>query len=183
MTKRPTKKGMTAQQAFEAPPIVVGVAAPEKTARGKTGNSAQAPQLDPWKWKPGQSGNPNGRPRSSSEMKLRAAASTDDVMEILELRKTIVLHKLRGAVDVLNDPDASADAKAAALLALGPSDFDVVDRLLDRGHGKPQQNVAIDTNSAIDALSLTERQALFAARASRIIGLRQKREAAQKAKK
>lgn len=149
---------------YGPPPTVDAGAPPKKLRKRKPGISSGNPdppteQIRPFMWKPGQSGNPAGRPRSTVEMKQRAAASTDDVMEILELRKRASLARLRSAVAVLEDPRSTLEQRAEADRLLSAADFDVADRLLDRGHGKPQQKVEIDTTSILDEMSEEEQDA------------------------
>ena len=64
----------------------------------------------------GQSGNPTGRPKVVGELRDLARTHTEDAVNTL--------------VSICNDKDAPHAARAAAAVAL-----------LDRGHGRPSQNI------------------------------------------
>lgn len=75
-------------------------------------------------WKPGVSGNPGGRPAVIGELRDLARAHTVEAVEAL--------------VNVLRDPSAPHAAKVSAAV-----------HLLDRGFGRPAQEVALQ--AAVDA--------------------------------
>ena len=79
--------------------------------------SQQTAQLEPFRWKPGQSGNPNGRPRVIGELRDLARAYTMEALETL--------------ASVMRDAEAPPAARVAA-----------VAHILDRGYGKPTQHVS-----------------------------------------
>lgn len=93
------------------------------------------------RWKPGQSGNPAGRPRSSTQMKQQAASMTDGAMRILALQQQIAERRLQAVVDILDDPNATPEQKLEALAMATNVGLDTAREILDRGHGKPQQKV------------------------------------------
>lgn len=64
----------------------------------------------------GQSGNPSGRPKVVGELRDLAREHTEDAVKTL--------------VKICNDEDAPSAARTAAAVAL-----------LDRGHGRPSQNI------------------------------------------
>ena len=111
----------------------------------------------PWAVKPGEVRNPNGRPKSSTEMKQRAAAATDIAMEGIETSAQIALLQLKLAHDVLRDPTSTKEEKlaAAALMPIAEG-IKSMHALLDRGHGKPQQKVEIDLNTAFEEMTEDE---------------------------
>ena len=105
-------------------------------------------------WKPGQSGNPDGRPRGSSAVQLKCLKFCDEAVDVL--------------VDLMrqNSGDKSATLRLAAANAI-----------LDRGVGKAAQSVALDLNltKKLDELSddeliaLRDRYAALATGAPKLI--------------
>ena len=75
---------------------------------------------------PGQSGNPSGRPKRDEDLAVLARMYTEDAIAAL--------------VSIANDPTANASARISA-----------ANSLLDRGHGRPPQAVAVKTGSNDDA--------------------------------
>ena len=69
-------------------------------------------------WKPGQSGNPNGRPKADKPIRDAAREHADEAIKAL--------------VGVLKDTEAPASAKVAAATAL-----------LDRAYGRPTQTTEL----------------------------------------
>lgn len=90
------------------------------------------------KFKPGQSGNPGGRPKVVGEVQELAREHTSDAMRTL--------------VRVMNDEKAPPAAQTAAACAL-----------LDRGYGRPAQFVGIETNKKFDERTDEELLAIIAA--------------------
>lgn len=113
-----------------------GVSTPANRRRDNVPAIGEATQ-----WKPGQSGNPAGRPKSTTAMKQMFATLTDDAFEIISLRAQLARMKLRVAVDVINDPNATPEQKLEALAIADSIGLGTVQEILDRGHGKPQQKV------------------------------------------
>ena len=85
-------------------------------------NSLPANRAETGRFVPGQSGNPSGRPRRNENLAALARAHTEDAIAVL--------------VSIVNDPKANASARISA-----------ANSLLDRGHGKPPQAVAVKTGS------------------------------------
>ena len=67
-------------------------------------------------WKPGQSGNPSGRPKVNTELRAKARAHTDAAINAL--------------VEVLSSKKASPSARVMA-----------ANSLLDRGYGRPESSL------------------------------------------
>ena len=72
-------------------------------------------------WRPGQSGNPHGRPKIIAEVRDLARQYTADAMDVL--------------TGIMNDPKAPSAARVSAASAV-----------LDRGWGKPGQAIDADVN-------------------------------------
>lgn len=87
---------------------------PEAKAAANTVGTAN---LAPFRWKPGQSGNPSGRPAVIAELRDLARAHTGEALETL--------------CEVMRDKGAPPAARVAA-----------VSHILDRGYGKPTQHVS-----------------------------------------
>lgn len=83
--------------------------------------------VEPYKWKKGQSGNPKGQPRKLPELK-----------ELL--------------INVLGDEKDGKSAAEAILMALRAKatkgDVRAAELLLDRAYGKPKQDIDIEANIA-----------------------------------
>ncbi len=90
---------------------------PEK-AKAAAPESANTPETDKRAhlWKPGQSGNPNGRPAVVREIRDLARAHTTEAFDTL--------------LSVCKSTDAPPAARVAAAA-----------HILDRGYGKPTQNI------------------------------------------
>lgn len=67
-------------------------------------------------WKPGQSGNPGGRPKVVAEVRELARAHTEDALATL--------------ASIMKNEDAPPAARVSAAA-----------HILDRGYGKPQQSI------------------------------------------
>ena len=88
-------------------------------------SSAPANRTETGRFVPGQSGNPSGRPKRDEDLAALARTYSEDAIAAL--------------VSIVNDPKANASARISA-----------ANSLLDRGHGKPPQAVAIKTESNSD---------------------------------
>jgi len=90
-------------------------------------------------WKPGQSGNPDGRPRGSSAVQLRCLQYCGEAVDVLR--------------DIMRNPEAT---KSDALRLSAAS------QILDRGVGRAAQSIALDLNltKKLDELSDDELIAL-----------------------
>ena len=74
---------------------------------------------------PGQSGNPSGRPKRDENLAELTRMHTEDAIAVL--------------VSIANDPKVNPSARISA-----------ANSLLDRGHGRPPQAVAVKTESNND---------------------------------
>jgi hypothetical protein len=88
-------------------------------------NSLPANRAETGRFVPGQSGNPSGRPKRDEDLAALARTYSEDAIAAL--------------VSIVNDSKANASARISA-----------ANSLLDRGHGKPPQAVAVKTESNSD---------------------------------
>jgi len=85
-------------------------------------------KLPPHTFQPGQSGNPNGRPKNVGDVRRIARTYSEDALKTL--------------AEIMQDKDIAPPARVAAAQCL-----------LDRGYGKPTQQVELSVSSAFDELS------------------------------
>jgi hypothetical protein len=146
--------------------IVVEVEAPSgkalirKLANRQGNPNPPTDHLTPYKWKPGQSGNPNGRPSSTTEMKQRAASLTHLAVDVKELHAEGGRLLLERAIGFLSNPKSTLDemqwAQSVLTSRIG---MEAAEAILSRGHGKPQQKVEIDSGSVLDDMDEDEKLA------------------------
>jgi hypothetical protein len=105
---------------------------------------------------PGQSGNPNGRPKSTTEMKQRAASLTDLALDVIEMSVQLTRRRMEKALEILGSKNATVEELEFAKGVLDKEGLAAAQQLLDRGHGKPQQKVDIDLSSIFDEMSEEE---------------------------
>lgn len=84
----------------------------------------------PWQFQPGNSANPAGRPKASAlekEVRSLARQHTESAIQTL--------------AEILTDKDATASARVSAAIAI-----------LDRGHGKPLQQIELGEAGAFSEM-------------------------------
>lgn len=79
-------------------------------------------ELRTWRFQPGVSGNPSGRPKNSMTVNTRAKRFTDEAIAVL--------------AEVMRNPKARSASRVAAAIAI-----------LDRGWGKSREYHSVDTTS------------------------------------
>lgn len=95
-------------------------------------------------WKPGQSGNPKGRPKLSDEEKKLRKLSKEQFKEIGDM---IVNGKVEELFGIMEDPDATVLQKLVARglqEAYEKGNWAVVNLLLDRLIGKVKEEVDVN---------------------------------------
>lgn len=92
-----------------------------KTEDNKTANKTETEK--PWRFKKGQSGNPNGRPKTDPEVKNMLKAAAPDMVKLL--------------IDTANNEHTKIELR-----------IECANRILDRVYGKPTQPIDgnIDSN-------------------------------------
>ena len=152
---------------FEAPPVV-GKSVSASTQKSVHPNTLAA--TVPYRWKLGQSGNPGGRPKTDHQMKARAANSTELALGVLERHVRLAHAKLEWAIEVLSDPQSSAqEIEAAIAVADSKVGLDAARELLDRGHGRPQQRVEVDHRSALDDIDPDQADEWLLSKSTRVL--------------
>ena len=99
--------------------------APDPISDGRivSGNTKPPRKKPAHLWKPGQSGNPGGKPPSDPNLKAAAKEHTIDALNTL--------------VDIMKHGKKDSDRLAAASI------------ILDRGHGKATQHIEVGDNSSL----------------------------------
>ena len=100
-------------------------------------------------FKPGQSGNPHGRPKRPETIEARRV-----VADLKAAARELTLDAMNTLKGAMRDQKAPWAAKIAAAIAV-----------LDRGWGKPQQTVSANV-SILDQMTDDEQKALLAALAA-----------------
>jgi len=163
----------------DRPPRPAPVAASSETIKptiDSTPKKSPADHLRPHWWKPGQSGNPGGRPKSTSAMKERAASMTDDALDVLAGLLELDRLMVGAALDMARDPNVSAQDKIAALQAAKAAvKADNAREVLDRGHGKSQTNVAVHAANPFENLTEDETEAYVQTAALELLELKKQR--------
>lgn len=168
-----------------APPVTgdakgdpIAIKSPKRNAKG------QLMEKPPWSpMAPGVSGNPAGRPRSTTEMKQQAAQSTDMALalkrKVAELQlKLADMHATR-AEDPSLTPEQRIEALTAAMKSIDNVGLGAAQSLLDRGHGKPQQKVEVDSRGVLDEMDDDEVAVFIGTVGPRVVGLIQARRKAK----
>jgi len=89
---------------------------PPAKAKAKTESKSETKIKPAHLWKPGQSGNPGGRPKVLAEVRDLARLHTEDALSTL--------------ANIMKNEDAPPAARVSAAA-----------HILDRGYGKPQQSI------------------------------------------
>lgn len=132
----------------------------EQTVTENTGKTVVHPNTlkatEPYRWKPGQSGNPYGRPRSSTDMKKKFTELTDLATEIIAMKAQLQHMRLAKALEIVADPKASIEDFELACSIIEATSMDAVTAILERGHGKALQKVEVDDKRDFDDLTPEE---------------------------
>jgi Family of unknown function (DUF5681) len=96
-------------------------------------------------FKPGVSGNPDGRPKRPETIEARGV-----VADVKAAARELTLDAMDTLKQVMKDPKAPPAARVGAATAI-----------LDRGWGRPQQQIEANVN-VIDGMAIEEQEALVA---------------------
>lgn len=108
-------------------------------------------------FKPGKSGNPNGNPRklisttikALDEVGIKAASKA----EITDIYLRLINCTQKEVRELHNDPNQSMLIKIVASKVADKKGFDIIEKMLDRSVGKPQQDVGIKVDPNIAPLN------------------------------
>lgn len=99
------------------------------------------------RWKKGESGNPNGRPPKTLTVinaKLKAegyeAVTPSTIWEAFSILLGLSEDKIK---DVVNDAENPRIVRLAGEIMLGGDGWDIIEKMLDRAHGKARQSVDV----------------------------------------
>lgn len=119
------------------------------------------PKAEPYKFKPGQSGNPKGRPPLSPIQRALKNLTIESYREVIEAVCTGNIDNLKAMVE---DPKTSAlqvGVARAFMKAIQAGDYTVIERIAERIVGKipdelkvTSQNVNANLNATIDKQKL-----------------------------
>ena len=172
MPRKP--KTLTADEMFGAPARVDAPAKPKKprkprssvartpseeTSSSEVTKTYKNPNLieasKPYRWQPGQSGNPKGRPIGSTELTQRAQSVADMAFNVLEMTARFQYRRLQKALDVAEDPASTLEdvEKAAKVVEKAKTGLEACKAILERAHGKVPQKVELDAHSFLDTMS------------------------------
>jgi hypothetical protein len=134
-------------------------------------------------WPKGVSGNPAGRPRSTTEMKQQAASHTDTALKLKSMVTELQLKQAIIYAEMSEDPRLSVEERLEALnkaiKSIDSVGLGAAQSLLDRGHGKPQQKVEIDSRTALDEMDDDEVAVFIGKVGPQVVGLIQARRKAR----
>jgi Family of unknown function (DUF5681) len=105
-------------------------------------------------WKPGQSGNPSGLPKDPAKIEAKKV-----IADVKAMAREAAPKAIETLTAIMEDKDKSAPARVAAAVAI-----------LDRGYGRPQQNVEVGPPGAFERLNDAELDAYIAREARAILG-------------
>jgi hypothetical protein len=101
----------------------------------------------PFRWKPGQSGNPKGRPKTLvneliKELKEEGyeRVSPSQIVDVYELLFNLNEEKIR---DIIADKKCSMLVRIIGKAMLSNKGTEMLERMLDRAHGKAKQNINV----------------------------------------
>ncbi len=90
-------------------------------------------------FRPGVSGNPGGRPKKAATVEARKA-----IADLRVLARSVAPDAIQALVDVMSNPKSPPAARVRAATAI-----------LDRGYGRPGQEVKVSAETAFASYDLT----------------------------
>lgn len=163
MARKPRKP----KPIVQAADIEAAVQQVEKAAQKKSVGSQDRRGVHPnslanlLKWKPGQSGNPAGPPKSTMAMRKDFTTLTDSVFRIAALRVAIQEAAMLRAYETIADPASTPEDVKDAFNIMQAIGLDTMREILDRGHGKAQQHVAVTGGDVTDGMTTDELEAFI----------------------
>lgn len=103
---------------------------------------------EPYKFKPGQSGNPNGGRAHNPAVKALSKLTVETYREVIEL---VLTGNLQAIQDMIKDPNTVAiqvGVATAFMKAIRNGDYDVIERIAQRIVGKIPDQINIHSQNA-----------------------------------
>lgn len=108
----------------------------------------RADHLEPWTWKPGESGNPNGRPRNILRgvceqlgIDIKAAVPLPEKVAFINRMLEMTLDQLKNIAGDKRAPAWMVMVASAIRTDIAAGKMTTLDALLDRVHGRPTQAI------------------------------------------
>lgn len=118
---------------------------------------SQLANLEEHKWRKGQTGNPNGRPKNrvkillqqilpKNKLKKSGALTLDEINTIEQSILALELSDLQVLAKADETPAYAKTLAMAAIIDMKNGKTSTMSLLMDRQYGKPQQNIDITSN-------------------------------------
>lgn len=118
---------------------------------------SQLANLEEHKWRKGQTGNPNGRPKnrvkillqqilSKNKLKKSGALTLEEINTIEQSILALELSDLQVLAKADETPAYAKTLAMAAIIDMKNGKTSTMSLLMDRQYGKPQQNIDITSN-------------------------------------
>lgn len=128
-------------------------------ARRKKQSPQAADRIRPYQWKPGQTGNPNGRPTLTKEQRAMRALTLTSYREVIELALTGNLEELKAFAQDPDTPVIQVGVATAILRAIKNGDAGVLEMFAARIIGKIPEVINVNnTNTPTTISNLSETQ-------------------------
>ena len=122
-----------------------------------TMTESQLANIESYKWRKGQTGNPNGRPKNrvkillqqilpKNKLKKSGALTLDEINTIEQSILALELSDLQVLAKADETPAYAKTLAMAAIIDMKNGKTSTMSLLMDRQYGKPQQNIDITSN-------------------------------------
>lgn len=125
------------------------------------------PNISDYGFQPGQSGNPNGRPKKSLNSFVQQAkaegftgASASHVVEAYEFLINLTETRIK---EIISDPDSPMMLRIVGKAMLGNKGADMIEKIMERAYGKAKQQVDLSGLSIMPSVSTDQFEKLLKA--------------------